>query len=291
MSGLVLITGAAGQVGRELVRTAPPGSTAVAVTRSELDVTDVAAIARIIAQHRPETIVNCAAYTAVDAAESAPLAAASVNAVAAGNLAMAAARVGARMIHLSTDFVFSGPAARPCRITDLPAPISVYGRTKLDGEVAVLKALGDRALVVRTAWLYASHGSNFVKTMLRLMRERDQVRVVADQIGTPTWARALAETLWIAVARPDVSGLLHATDAGVASWYDFAVAIQEEALRLGVLDRVTPVHSITTAEYPTPAQRPSYSVLDTSETVRQLGVVPDHWRTNLRLMLQELTHA
>ena len=287
----VLIMGAAGQLGHELQRLVPEGANVLAVDIDRLDLTDVAAVDKFIASHRPAVIINGAAYTAVDRAEEQPELAGAVNATAVASLAAAAARYDARMVHISTDFVFGGTTARPWQPDDTTAPESVYGTTKRDGELAVLDALGERALVIRTAWLYSAHGSNFVKTMLRLLHERDEVKVIADQIGTPTWANSLARTIWAAVQEPRVSGILHWTDAGVASWYDFAVAIQEEALVRGLLSRAAPVHPIATSDYPTPARRPSYSVLDKTETTRLLGVTPVHWRVNLRLMLDELSHA
>lgn len=291
MNGPVLITGATGQLGYELQRLVPAGVAVVAVGRDQLDLTDDGTIDACIAMHRPSVIINAAACTAVDRAESEPGLARAVNAHGPAALARAAAAHDARLIQISTDFVFGGTSGRPLRPDDAVAPQSVYGQTKHDGERAVLDALGSRALVIRTAWLYSTHGGNFVKTMLRLMRERESIGVVSDQVGTPTWAHSLAVTVWAAVQAPAVSGILHWTDAGVASWYDFAVAIQEEGRCRGLLDRVAPVHAITTAAYPTPAVRPSYSVLDTTETTRQLGVVPSHWRTNLRLMLDQLAHG
>ena len=291
MTGPVMITGAAGQLGYELQRSAPPGTPVLAVDIEQLDLTAPHAVEAFVAAHRPSVIINGAAYTAVDRAEEQPALAHAVNVAAAASLAESAARHGARMIQVSTDFVFGGATARPWRPDDATAPESVYGTTKRDGELAVLSALGPQALVIRTAWLYSANGGNFVKTMLRLMRERDEVRVIADQIGTPTWANSLARTIWAAVARPDVAGVLHWTDAGVASWYDFAVAIQEEALAQGLLARAVPVTAIATLDYPTPARRPSYSVLDKSETTRVLGETPVYWRANLRQMLRELTDA
>jgi len=287
----VLIMGAAGQLGHELQRLVPEGANVLAVDIDRLDLIDAAAVDAFIALHRPAVIINGAAYTAVDRAEEQPEIARAVNVTAVASLAAAAARYDARMVHISTDFVFGGTTARPWQPDVTTAPESVYGTTKRDGERFVLDALGERALVIRTAWLYSAHGSNFVKTMLRLLREREEVRVIADQIGTPTWANSLARTIWAAVQAPRVSGILHWTDAGVASWYDFAVAIQEEALARGLLSRAAPVHAIATSDYPTAAQRPSYSVLDKTETTRLLGVTPVHWRANLRLMLDELSHA
>ena len=182
-------------------------------------------------------MINTAAYTAVDAAERDSERAEAVNATGAAHVAEAAQRVGARVLHISTDFVFDGGRGYPYGPQDRAEPLGVYGRTKLAGEREVLRICGEHALVVRTAWLYASHGRNFPLTMLRLMRERDHLGVVADQVGTPTWARALAEALWVGAARQGLSGVHHWTEAGVASWYDFAVAIQEEALAQGLLDR------------------------------------------------------
>lgn len=286
-----MITGAAGQLGYELQRTVPTGTTLLAVDIDRLDLTDASAVDAFIAEHQPGVIINGAAYTAVDKAEEQPELAEAVNVTAAQTLATSARRRGARMIQISTDFVFGGATVLPWKPGDGTAPQSVYGRTKRDGEIAVHSALGIDALVIRTAWLYSARGGNFVKTMLRLMAERDEVRVIADQIGTPTWANSLARTIWAAVARPEVSGVLHWTDAGVASWYDFAVAIQEEALPRGLLARAVPIHAIPTTAYPTPAQRPHFSVLDKSETVTALHETPIHWRTNLRHMLDELTHA
>ena len=286
-----MITGAAGQLGYELQRTAPTGTRLCAVDIAELDLTDADAVEAFVGANRPATIINCAAYTAVDRAESEPKAAHAVNVRAAEILARAAQRHGARVVQISTDFVFSGAAARPWRPDDATAPLSVYGTTKRDGEDVIRATLGDRALVIRTAWLYSANGGNFVKTMLRVMREREEVRVIADQVGTPTWANSLARTLWAAVAKPGVSGTLHWTDAGVASWYDFAVAIQEEALTRGMLDRAIPIHAIPTSAYPTPAARPSYSVLDKTDATRLLGEEPAHWRVNLRHMLDEVRDA
>jgi dTDP-4-dehydrorhamnose reductase len=287
----VMITGAAGQLGFELQRTAPAGTPLIAVDIAQLDLTAPATVETFIAEHQPSVIINGAAYTAVDKAEEQPALAHAVNVTAAGSLAESARRHDARMIQISTDFVFGGASALPWRPEDATAPQSVYGVTKRDGELAVMHALGNKALVIRTAWLYSAHGGNFVKTMLRLMTERDEVRVIADQVGTPTWANSLARTIWAAVAAPDVHGVLHWTDAGVASWYDFALAIQEEAVMRGLLTRAVPVHAIPTSAYPTPARRPSYSVLDKSETTKALGSSPVHWRLNLRQMLDELAHA
>ncbi|MEJ2677022.1 MAG: dTDP-4-dehydrorhamnose reductase [Acidihalobacter sp.] len=266
----VLITGAGGQLGRELQRTAPAGAVLAAPTHAELDITDAAAVRRYCAEFDPEWIVNAAAYTAVDRAESEASQAYVVNAEAVRHLAEAAQAQGARLAQVSTDFVFDGAQGRPYRPDDAPHPLGVYGASKLAGERAAAEVLGERALIVRTAWVYAAQGHNFMRTMLRLMRERDRLGVVADQIGTPTSARGLAEALWAMLAA-GLSGIQHWTDAGVASWYDFALAIRDEALALGLLERAVPVAPLTTAEYPTPAPRAPFTVLDKSATIGRAG--------------------
>jgi dTDP-4-dehydrorhamnose reductase len=282
-----VITGAGGQVGLALQEQAPTTWDVIACGRGELDVTAAGEVRRVLEGARPTVVIHAAAYTAVDEAESDAERAEAVNAGGTANLADAAARIGARLVHLSTDFVFDGASGRPYDPGDEPRPLGVYGRTKLAAERAAL-ALGDRALVVRTAWVYSRHGQNFVQTMLRLMREQPAIGVVSDQIGTPTWARSLADAIWEMVARADLHGILHWTDAGVASWYDFAVAIQEEALAAGVLERAVPIWPLSSAEYPTQARRPLYSVLAKGASWSTLGRTPPHWRVNLRLMLREL---
>jgi len=277
-----LITGAYGQLGSALRISAPRGIEIAGYGSSDLDIARRADVAEVVERERPDFILNAAAYTAVDKAEQNEAAALAVNGHAVGYLAEAAGRIGARLVHVSTDFVFDGRAGSPYRTDAPPQPLGVYGRTKLVGE----QMAGD-ALVVRTAWVYGPKGSNFVRTMLRLMRERPEVRVVADQIGTPTYAPQLAHALW-GLAQLGESGLHHYTDAGAASWYDFAVAIQEEALALGLLDEAVPVIPIATADFPTPAKRPSYSVLDKRVTYAALGKPAPHWRVNLRLMLNEI---
>jgi len=285
----VLITGAAGQVGSALLASVPPETELQAVDLQQLDITDAGAVQATVEAWRPQVIINAAAYTAVDQAESeAPLAAA-VNAQAPGHIARAAMRIeGCRLIHISTDYVFDGRASEPYQPGDPPNPLSVYGVTKLAGEQAVLEVLADRAVVLRTAWVYAARGRNFLLTMLRLMLERGAVRVVADQRGTPTAAASIARALWRIADLPRVHGLLHWTDGGVASWYEFASAIAEDALAAGLLPHAVQVTPITTADYPTAAHRPANSVLDTRDSVAQLGITPAHWRRNLRATLAEL---
>lgn len=281
-----LITGAGGQLGQALLASVPDGVQAVALDRAALDIGDADAVQAAVAKMRPDLLVNAAAYTAVDKAESEPDAAYRINAQGPGHLAAAAQAHGVRFIHVSTDFVFAGDHASPYAPDHLAAPIGVYGASKRAGEEAVLAA-HPAALIVRTAWVYGVTGHNFVRTMLRLMAQRDEVRVVADQIGTPTFAGSLAEALW-ALDEARARGVQHWTDSGVASWYDFAVAIQEEALALGMLDHVAQVLPIATSDYPTPARRPAYSVLDKSSAIALIGHATPHWRVNLRKMLKEI---
>lgn len=284
----VLITGAGGQVGRMLLETRPDAFEAVACTHADLDIGSPETVRELVGRHRPAVIINAAAYTAVDKAESEPDAATRINAEGPGHLAAAARECGARLIHISTDFVFDGTASTPYRPDSATSPLSVYGRTKRDGEVAVLDALPEHATIVRTAWVYAATGSNFLRTMLRVMRANGAVRVVADQVGTPTAARSLAETLWRVVSAPQIRGIHHWTDAGVASWYDFAVAIAEEGAALGLLPPEVAVTPIATSQYPTPARRPSYSVLDKG-SLAPYGISPIHWRKRLRAVLKEIS--
>lgn len=286
----VLITGAGGQVGRALLDTVPNGVEAIACTHADLDVGTAAAVRESIGGHRPAVIINAAAYTAVDKAESEADAARRINAAGPGHLALAARECGARLLHISTDFVFDGAASTPYRPDSATHPLSVYGTTKLDGERAVIEALPEHFTIVRTAWVYAASGTNFVRTMLRVMRANGAVRVVADQIGTPTAARSLAEALWRIAANPEIRGIHHWTDAGVASWYDFAVAIAEEGGELGLLPREISVTPITTADYPTPARRPAYSVLD-KRSLAPYSLSPMHWRQRLRAVLKEIPSA
>jgi dTDP-4-dehydrorhamnose reductase len=278
----VLITGAGGQLGRALAATAPAGADIEAVDVAELDLADGAAIEARILASRPDWLLNAAAYTAVDKAESEESLALEINGHAVAAMAHTLATTGGRLAHVSTDFVFDGSSPRAYRPEDAPGPLSAYGRTKLAGE----QAAGPQALIVRTAWVYAAGGANFVRTMLRLMREKPELRVVADQIGTPTWATGLARTLWGLVDK-QAQGIFHHSDAGTASWYDFAVAIQEEALALGLLERPIPIIPIPTSAYPTPARRPAFSLLDCSATRALLDDGHTHWRENLRTMLKE----
>ena len=284
----VVITGANGQVGRALLATAadavPGALTLIPVTRDDIDLSRPDTIPAALAAIKADVIINCAAYTAVDRAETESALAHVINADAVAALRLAAARMGARLVQLSTDFVFDGAATMPIAPNAAARPISVYGASKLAGEAAA----GPDALIIRTAWVYAARGANFVTTMLRLTAERDVVRVVADQMGSPTWATPLATDIWRLVTA-EARGIHHLTDAGVASWYDFAVAIRHDAEAVGLLrSTAARVEPITTADYPTAARRPAYSVLDRTATEAVLGTPRPDWRTNLTHMLKDL---
>lgn len=281
----VLVTGANGQLGRALVRRAPAGVQLLAHGRDALDVTQPQSVPRVLAME-PAVIVNAAAYTAVDQAETERAAAYAVNASGAEHMARAARELGCRLVHISTDFVFDGAQGRPYTPESKPNPLNVYGASKLAGEQAV-QAIKPDALILRTAWLYDETGSNFVHSMLRLMRTRAELHVVDDQIGTPTAAAGLAQCIWRAIERR-LSGIQHWTDAGVASWYDFAVAIGQTAMSLGLLHRGVAVRPVPSSAYPTPASRPAFSVLDKTATWQALALTPGHWSTALADTLMRL---
>jgi dTDP-4-dehydrorhamnose reductase len=283
----ILVTGANGQLGYELLRSVPAQWNCLGLERSALDITDARAVRDCLQDRQPTVVINAAAYTAVDRAETEEDVATAVNALAPGYLASACREIGARLVHISTDFVFDGSACTPYTPDREPAPLGAYGRGKLAGEQAV-RDFHDDAVILRTGWVYSAHGGNFVKTMLRLMGERDELSVVDDQVGTPTWAAGLAAAVWALVARPQLCGTYHWSDAGVCSWYDFAVAIEEEARALGLLDAPTRVCPIPAADYPTPARRPAYSVLDKRASWRDLELTPIHWRQQLRAMLMQV---
>ena len=282
----MLVVGAAGQLGRELQRTVPPGVECLPMTRAQLDIADASAVAACLSDTAPQLLINAAAYTAVDKAESEPEAAHRGNAEGPATLAQSCAAQRLRLIHISTDFVFDCSSSTPYKPGAGTAPLGEYGRSKLAGEVAVKNALPG-ALILRTGWVYSSFGGNFVKTMLRLMGEREELGVVVDQVGTPTWAHGLAEAVWAAAAKPELQGTYHWSDAGVCSWYDFATAICEEGLALGLLSRPVKIRPIAAAEYPTPAERPAYSVLDKADSWRDFSLEGTHWRGQLRAMLED----
>ena len=283
-----LIFGSAGQLGNALLEAAPSDAEVVAVTRQDGDLSIAGVAGDIISKNCPTLILNAAAYKSVDGAELNHAHARALNELAPAEMAQAASQTGARFIHVSTDFVFDGAARKPYQPEDQTSPLGMYGQTKRDGEQAVLRA-DPTAMIVRVGWLYGADGQNFVKSMLRLAEKQDTLAVVSDQIGTPTSARSTAVALW-ALAQTDVFGLMHYSDRGEASWYDFAVAIFEEAVTVGLLDQAPTVRPIASIDYPTAAKRPPYSVLDPTASAAILGSSPQHWRTHLRKVIEELKH-
>ncbi len=282
----VLVTGAGGQLGQDVAaQLREQAIDVVALNRQQLDLAQPEQIARRLEESAPDWIVNCAAWTAVDAAEQETQQAFAINRDAVRNMVACANGIGARLLHVSTDFVFSGRSQRPYREEDPAEPLGVYGRSKREGELAVLSSPAHT--VLRTAWLYGARGRNFVKTMLRLAGERDELRVVNDQVGSPTWTQDLAGAI-VVLIRQDASGLYHFANAGETSWHGFACAILDEARRQGFPVRAQRVMPIATSEFPTPAARPAYSVLSTEKIQRLLPAPIRDWRTALRLMLEEL---
>ncbi len=291
MSQSILLIGSTGQLGQELQKTLAPYRDIIAVGRPTLDLAQPDTLRQLIREVQPDLVINAAAYTAVDKAESEPQLAKAINAIAPGILAQEAEKLGASLIHFSTDYVFDGCQSHPYQETDKTNPISVYGESKLAGELAI-RYNGDNHIILRTSWVYGIYGkSNFVKTMLKLGSEREEIRVVTDQIGSPTWTGDIASVIAVMLPhlkRPDIVGTYHYTNSGVASWYDFAVAIFEEAQQLGFPLKVQRVIPITTADYPTPTKRPAYSVLSCAKISKVLETHPPHWRQGLRQMLAEL---
>lgn len=298
----LLVVGANGQVGRELRRSLATLGEVIGATREgvldtgeacrAVDLSDPRALAALVGDTAPAAVVNAAAYTAVDKAESDRDMAFAVNGEAPGALARACAVAGIPFVHYSTDYVFDGQGARPYREDDPTAPLGVYGASKLAGEDAV-RGSGARHFIFRTAWVYGAHGHNFLRTMLRVGAERDELRVVADQVGSPTSAALIADATAAALSQvlagPDRSGgTWHLVASGETSWHGFAEAIFDEASAAGLLARVPTVVPITTADYPTPARRPAYSRLDTSRFQRDFGIDLPDWRDGLRDVIAAL---
>ncbi|WP_160153837.1 dTDP-4-dehydrorhamnose reductase [Microbulbifer sp. ALW1] len=293
-----LVFGKNGQLAWELLRTAPEDFAVTALGSREINILDAAQVTEVIESYAPDLVINAAAYTAVDKAEVEQQAAYDLNQRAVANIAEALiGHVNTAFVHVSTDFVFNGQKSTPYTETDDANPISVYGASKLAGEKEIQNRNLARALILRTSWVYSSHGNNFVKTMLRLMSEgeRAHLNVVADQIGTPTWAFSLARAIWHAghadLESPEPSGtkISNWTDAGVASWYDFAIAIQELAIEKGLLEKIIPVYPIPQIDFPSQAPRPAFSVLDKTNLNRTFGQDLCHWRKQLAMMLDELS--
>lgn len=294
----ILLLGADGQVGYELHRAfAPLGSIAAYTYKGMLpggahcgriDFAEAGSIAELIAEKRPQLVLNAVAHTQVDRAEDEPALAQRINADAVAELAQACALHDAKLVHYSTDYVFGGEGRRPWKEDDATAPLGVYGRTKLAGEEAI-RASGCRHMILRTAWVYAARGQNFLRTALRLAGERDELRIVSDQVGSPTPARWLAAATALAHARnADANGTWHVVADGECSWYQFAAAIYSEALATKVLERAPRLIGIPSSEYPAKAKRPMYSRLDTTLFATDFGLELPDWRDGLRQVVSEL---
>jgi dTDP-4-dehydrorhamnose reductase len=282
----VLVIGKSGQLASELSSTLPKNIEFLALGRDNLDITSLVSVDDTVNKFSPELIINTSAYTAVDVAESNSEDAYAINELAVKNLAKIAAKYNIRLIHVSTDFVFDGAKNTTYKVDDKTNPLSVYGASKLAGEKAALYFNPSNTSVVRTSWLYSSYGNNFVKTMLRLMNEKEEMGIVCDQIGSPTSAKGLAEFIWVLASQEKLSPIYHWSDLGIASWYDFAFAIQGIAIEKGLLGKKIPLKPIASSEYPTPAKRPVFSVLNTTSSQKmQKG---RHWRENLALMISSM---
>ncbi|WP_432697793.1 dTDP-4-dehydrorhamnose reductase [Marinobacterium sp. YM272] len=289
----VLITGAGGQVGYELSRLAPAEFEVLGLDSAALDITDLGQVQSAVAWIQPGLIINAAAYTAVDKAESDAERAWAVNQDGVANLATAAKGLEIPVLHISTDYVFAGDADTPYSETDPTGPTGVYGASKLAGENA-LAAACSRYLVLRTSWVFGAHGNNFVKTMLRLGNERDSLSVVADQQGGPTSAVSIATALWklaemYRIRQELPRGVYHFSGTPYCSWFEFAEEIFRQAESLGQVQQCPQLSAITTADYPTPAKRPAWSVMDCSKLEKASGIVPPCWKEDLRDVLIELS--
>lgn len=292
----ILVTGKGGQLAWELEQTLPAGIELISLGVDQLDITNQAQVNQVLISCSPDIVINAAAYTAVDKAESEPELAYAVNQKGSEILATVCREIRAKLIHVSTDFVFDGQKTTPYQVDDLPNPLNIYGDSKLQGDKQIADILKGHAAIIRTAWVYSAHGHNFVKTMLKLMAEKPHLSVVSDQVGSPTWARGLALMIWSLIAKEQQQSfligenahVLHWTDAGVASWYDFAIAIQQIAIEKGLLTEAIPIRPIPSSLYPTPAKRPSFSVLDKSLSEQVTGVNVQHWRVQLAAMLEQM---
>jgi len=283
----VLLLGSNGQLGWELQRTRPHNIILSSCDFPKVDFCSTESIKQCINTTQPDCIINAAAYTAVDKAEQEKDLVFRINHQAVLEITELCKQNNIFLVHISTDFIFDGQNHKPYHPQNTPNPESIYGESKFRGEQAIHTILNDRTLVIRTAWLYSSHGQNFVKTMLALMKQKKELRVIDEQIGTPTWAYGLALSIWNALEKK-LTGTFHWTDAGVASWYDFAIAIQEEGLQAGLLDKSIPILPVPAHQFPTSAKRPMYSVLDKTAFWQATDIKPVHWRAQLRSMLKEL---
>jgi dTDP-4-dehydrorhamnose reductase len=285
---MIWIVGNKGMLGSELSRLFKQKKVDYIGSDRDVDFLDPQALLKFTSFNKIDSIINCAAYTAVDKAEEEPELCWRLNVEGPVNLAFFAKEINAKFIHISTDYVFSGKASEPYHEDDTIDPQGTYGKTKAEGEARV-REVYPRTIIVRTAWLYGEFGANFVYTMLKLMKKRNEIGVVADQFGTPTWANDLAKAIVLILNNTEIlSGIYHFTDAGKISWHDFALAIYEEGTKTGILDTSCIIKRLSTDEYPTKTKRPSYSVLSKEKIARDFGVAIPYWRDSLAQFLKEI---
>jgi len=287
----ILVIGKSGQLAWELNQLSSTDHEVVCLGRNDVDIASSSSLTAILITYKAEAVINASAYTAVDQAESDTENAYALNALSVGNIAQACKSLSIPLIHISTDFVFHGDKGSPYLSSDDINPLGVYGASKAEGEKLITEIYPENSAIIRTSWVYSTHGNNFVKTMLKLMSSKPELGVISDQIGSPTYAKGLAEACILSLTNTvnKLNGIHHYTDTGVASWFDFAVAIQNIGLEFGLLDKKIPIKPITSAQYPTPAQRPHYSVLSKTSLVEELPEVTLlHWQEQLRNMMAEL---
>lgn len=287
----VLITGANGQVGKELLYTCPKNINVTALDKNNLDICEYSDVKAAFDKYKPNLVINAAAYTSVEKAEVENDIANKVNRDAVFNLAFECHKNNLRLFHYSTDYIFDGLKKSPYTIYDKPNPINIYGKSKLEGEIKALETCPDNVLVIRTSWVYSKHGNNFVKSMLRLMSNKESIEIITDQIGAPTWARSIADLTWKAVENPSLNGIIHYCDNGATSWFEFAKEIKKEANLLGMINNNISINPITSKEYDSLVNRPQYSVLDCSETLKSMSLdLHINWKTNLKNMLSDFDY-
>jgi len=287
----ILVIGKSGQLAWELSQLSSTKHETLCLGRNDINLTEVSSVLEVLKNHNAEAVINASAYTAVDNAESDVESAYSLNAHAVENLAKACKTRFVPFIHISTDFVFHGDKGSPYLPDDDIQPLGVYGASKADGEQFITQTYPEHSAIIRTSWVYSIHGNNFVKTMLNLMSTKEELSIISDQIGSPTYATGLAQACLTSIENK-LTGIHHYTDTGVASWFDFAIAIQSIGFELGLLDKKIPIKPILTSQYPTPAKRPHYSVLDKTSLMEALPQLPFiHWQTQLQLMMTALKAA
>ena len=287
----ILVIGKSGQLAWEMSQLSSTDHVIVCLGRNDVDIASSSSLIDTLTTYQAEAVINASAYTAVDQAESDTENAYALNALSVGNIAQACKGLSIPLIHISTDFVFHGDKGSPYLSSDDINPLGVYGASKAEGEKLITEIYPENSAIIRTSWVYSTHGNNFVKTMLKLMSSKPELDIISDQIGSPTYAKGLAKACILSLTNTvnKLNGIHHYTDTGVASWFDFAVAIQNLGLEFGLLDKKIPIKPITTAQYPTPAQRPHYSVLSKTSLVEALPEVTLlHWQEQLRNMMAEL---